>query len=432
MLSGLSSVFACGVEIICCLEFSMAMHEKYNKKKTKVYFAAAVFLVIFMSVIVNIFLKQQIYGLVLVLTLCIVTLFSRHAFSEDLISAIATTGFSLFNLMIAEIMGTFWLMIVPAEKRPDSFWVDLVVLGSMLFFSYIIIHFVPLKKIHNFIFKKQVVQQSVALFCLALFSYMIISWKFYHYLNGRELAFLVLLLLVVFGVVWEWRRSYRDMLSKQKDMEINALYTGAFDELVTQIRMRQHEYNNKLEGISSLLYSGKDPAVIVKKQKEFLDDILDENKKDFISLLKISDSVLAGLVYTKLVRAEQSGIPVEIHVMNDEIITKATECDKVTIAGVLLDNAIEANAKSQGGVSVWIDSKEGKLNFTVANAFPKTSLSDINLFFKKNYSTKGNESMNHGLGLYHAKKCASSYGGRIEVGNVMLCEENYLRFKAII
>ena len=170
---------------------------------------------------------------------------------------------------------------------------------------------------------------------------------------------------------------------------------------------------------------------LVAKQSAYITGIArEDDSRKYLPLLKISDKILAGFIYSKIVRAPEY-VQTDIRVWNKEIVSGISEHHLIEIVGTLIDNAYEACTEEKRQVLIEIDSQNDKLIFTIKNPVEGIGLGEISHFFEKGFTTKEDEKK-HGLGLYNAKMLVNRYHGEITVGMEKIEERNFISFVVVI
>lgn len=238
--------------------------------------------------------------------------------------------------------------------------------------------------------------------------------------------FLLMVVVVIWGIV-DWRRNYILMQQKEKELRLYQNYIHPLEELVKEIRAKQHEFDNHLHAILNMHLTVDNYEELVAEQAAYIREVVKDNdSRKYLPLLKISDKVLAGFLYSKIVRAP-SYVTTEAQVKNLEIISGISEHHLIEIVGTLVDNAYEACTEELNRVIMEIDSEDDKLIFVIKNRMRNVKLEDIGRFFEKGYSTKEGGGK-RGLGLYNAKLLTEHYGGEITVGTDYIENCNYICF----
>lgn len=243
--------------------------------------------------------------------------------------------------------------------------------------------------------------------------------------------FLLMLIINIWGII-DWRKNYLMMQQKERELKLYKMYIQPLEELVKEIRAKQHEYDNHMNAILNMHLTIDNYEELVEKQSKYITAATKENdSRQYLPLLRISDKVLAGFIYSKIVTSP-TGIQTDVLIKNLEIISGVSEHLMIEFVGTLIDNAYEACSKGTGHVVMEIDSEDDKLEFTIRNQIDhEIGLSELGKFFEKGYSTKSKDGK-RGLGLYRAKQLCEKYGGEITVGTEKREEKDYIWFKIVV
>ncbi|MCI8639579.1 MAG: GHKL domain-containing protein [Coprococcus sp.] len=241
---------------------------------------------------------------------------------------------------------------------------------------------------------------------------------------------ILMVVVVIWGIV-DWRKSYLLIQKKETELKLYQLYIQPLEELVKEIRAKQHEFDNHINAILNMHLTVDDYSELVAKQSEYITEVVkDDESRQYLQLLRISDKILAGFLYSKIVRAP-SFVRTEIDVKDLEIISGISEHHLIEIVGILVDNAYEACTEELSRVMMELDSQNDRLVFVVKNRMRNVKLEDIGKFFEKGYSTKSGDGK-RGLGLYRAKQLTARYGGEITVSTDFIDNRNYICLKVVI
>lgn len=244
------------------------------------------------------------------------------------------------------------------------------------------------------------------------------------------IMFVLMVIVVIWGIV-DWRSNYVLIRQKENELRLYQNYLIPLEELVKEIRAKQHEFDNHLNAILNMHLTIDNYEELVAKQSEYIMEIArEDDSRKYLPLLKISDKILAGFIYSKIVRAPEY-VRTDIRVWNKEIVSGISEHHLIEIVGTLIDNAYEACTEEKNQVLIEIDSQNDKLIFTIKNQVENIGLGEISHFFEKGFSTK-EDGKKHGLGLYNAKMLVNRYHGEITVGMEKIEERKYISFVVVI
>ena len=209
---------------------------------------------------------------------------------------------------------------------------------------------------------------------------------------------------------------------KQAELEAYKTYSAAFSDLITQIRARQHEFDNHISALCNLHYICKDYDELVSEQSKYAKDVISNNR--FHRLLVSGNPVIAGFLYGKLSSIQEQGIEVTYTFHISEFTSKIPVYLVVELIGNLLKNAVEAVKTQQVEKQIHLSCTENENEFClgVRNRSEKIPFDEMGRFFEKGYSSKGS---GRGLGLYNVKEICEKYGVDIVCDNTEIDDKNW-------
>lgn len=225
------------------------------------------------------------------------------------------------------------------------------------------------------------------------------------------MIFVVFILFVLLGWLFYEQKKTQVMENRMKAIEN---YIPIIDELVMEVRSRQHEFSNKLLAISSILHSSDNIKDAQKQVSKYVDNV--QLTSGQYELLNMDHKVIAGFLYTKMKRAEQLNIKLMIERTVSVSEFPCEDYDLIEVLGILIDNAIEA---CYGGDTIIIRMR--KVNnhheLTVSNPAEYMTNEQFMELFKLGYSTKSTFSNERGFGLFNVQQIAKQYNGKIIARN---------------
>lgn len=231
-----------------------------------------------------------------------------------------------------------------------------------------------------------------------------------------------------------WMSSEMKKQQKQEELKMYELYTKTFEDLITAIRIKQHEFNNHINAIKCLPYTAQNAKELIAEQNRYCDAVLEDT--EIVKLLKLESSpVLCGFLYSKLIFAQSLDIYFIYEVDPINVERYVTIHHFIEMTGILFDNAVEALVKEKriennsGKIILRLSSYENtKLLLEVANISRIYTNEEIEEFFVTGKSSKGD---NRGVGLSRVKLLIQKYKADLHVTNQQYHEENYLSFRII-
>ena len=229
-------------------------------------------------------------------------------------------------------------------------------------------------------------------------------------------------------------RVYEVYQKQESEIQMYQMYTKPWEELIREIRARQHEFRNHLNAILNMHLTVDNYDELVRTQADYILSVADDRKNSYMPLLRISDKILAGFLYTKLVTATKD-VDFSIEIGANQIVTNAMEKDIVEVIGTLIDNAVDACDPQNRAIRLFLssygaetkDSVDDKLIFEIMNEHPPIPMKELTRFFERGYSTKSTKG-NRGYGLYNARRIIKQYNGEITLENRTLQGRNYICF----
>lgn len=239
-----------------------------------------------------------------------------------------------------------------------------------------------------------------------------------------DYLFPVIAILGISALAVSWQ-SYK-LKAKEREMELQAykLYEESYSNLISEIRLKQHEFNNHINAVYSQHLICKTYEELVERQKEYCESILYDNRYE--KLLKAGNSMLIGFLYGKFVEAEKRNITVEYDIQCAEFCTKLPMYKLVELTGNLLNNAMDAlEARKDKRLFFLLEEEIDYIRIEVRNVCEVLSAEQIEAMFQKGYSSKGE---NRGLGLYSLKKMGKEYDFDIVCSNLEVDSVNWISF----
>ena len=212
---------------------------------------------------------------------------------------------------------------------------------------------------------------------------------------------------------------------KQLRLKDYEKYLPLIDELIKDIRSRQHSYQNLVQSITSLPYTCPDYASLTAALEKYgkFQTVSEEDS----ALLKLNLKLVAGFLISKKAQAEEQNK--KLHIQNDVFLQcMLPEYLLIEIMGILIDNALEATQEN-GEVFLKLQNRKKKLYLNIRNKGPVLSEKQREQIFRYGYTTKTFEKSRHGLGLSRLNKLVNSYNGMLALSNEAIDNEMYIVFE---
>ena len=402
-------------------------------------------------------LKINIYVVVLsIIDMFLLSLINEYNFSKDFIMILYVCIFiyalsyfgdgvkrTLINYFLATVIGmaiqfiVFIPLFVFYYEKYEEIYINELLINIVCFILIVLCsHIINFKNISDFFIKRNRLVIGISVLILIGIGINVYKMKYEGDIVDESYVQLLFFLLMFAFIIYEWQKSRTDVEKKKTQLEINSLYYNAYDQLIMLVRERQHDTKNHINTILSMIYTTEDHDELVAKQTEYCKHVIDINEKTKL-VLSVSNPLIAGFLYSKIQETERKGIEFDYHVDIPKSTVIIPEYELVEMAGILIDNAVEAlccgeNVGTKTDISkIYVSMKENeeKLELTVANTSEYFEEDVTEYFFEAGYSSKGK---GRGIGLHKLKRMVSEKTGDIIVSNEKYDNINFLQFSIII
>ena len=290
----------------------------------------------------------------------------------------------------------------------------------------VVLEFTPLfGLIHQLVqrsdFTVLIVSANIAVLLMAVLS--ILSFDVDRILSNLWVIIILILAVLLLDSILLFLHQRRTQ--EQKRIHMIEQYVPIVEELISQVRARQHEFNNRMMAIEAAVASA-DTIEEARKEVSRLSQEALESVLMIRELLSCDSKMIAGMLFGKIKQAEAANhhIELSLHGLFKKTVTPETEW--IEAIGILLDNAIEASPK---GSTIFLSSKKQGdfLELTVSNPAPPLSNTEFMALFGKGVTTKASRD-GHGFGLYNILRMTERYHGKILTRNESILNENYVVF----
>ena len=294
--------------------------------------------------------------------------------------AIIMMGIQLPALLILDVLGD----TIKGYEDLSVAIINAVILAIVI----IIIKKIDLHTISTSFLRKGKIIGIILIFESTLLAFLLYQYKSaqgevpvqYIVITG---VLVLILMLCVHTLLYKIR--FRE---KQAELEAYKTYSAAFSDLITQIRARQHEFDNHISALCNLHYICKDYDELVQEQSKYAKDVISNNR--FHKLLVSGNPVIAGFLYGKLSSIQEQGIEVTYTFHISEFTSKIPVYLVVELVGNLLKNAVEAVKTQQVEKQIHLSCTENENEFClgVRNRSEKIPLDEIGRFLRRDIAVK--------------------------------------------
>lgn len=242
--------------------------------------------------------------------------------------------------------------------------------------------------------------------------------------NGIQVIIIYSIALVILYCLQKERIA---AFVKQKDQELRESYWASYQDLLSEVKKKQHDFHNHLQALIGMGYSVKEYDTLVQMQRAYIKQIAQENEE--YRLLNLESKVLSGFLYSKINDAWKKGISVKLDVNIPEAVIPIPEFVMVEILGILLDNAMEAvEGTRESRIYICMKEIKGNICISIANPVSSNTLNRKKMF-EKGYSSKQGHS---GYGLHKIREFSEDYRFNYKTMKTMLDGKEHFCFLLVM
>jgi len=269
---------------------------------------------------------------------------------------------------------------------------------------------------------------------ILLLGIVFIGLLFSYYGNKARINIYTIVIMafavIMFIYTYMLEQSQKEIEMKNLELEMQEVYGGAYKELLTEVRTRQHDFKNQLSAIYSMHFVAKTLDELIDMQNEYGNKVVDNCKYDSI-LTCCDNSILAGYIYYRCITCEKEGIEVLYNIHMENVSCSFALHEVIEMLGILIDNASEhilgENAEIKC-IKLDLTENETEIRIVVSNPTEYHTCEEIENMFKSGYSTKGK---NRGIGLARVLELVKEHDVELVVRSYENRDVNWIEFAII-
>lgn len=415
------------IERLYCLIELFAMFYLYHRlyeKKLKFDIVTVVFFSVDV-VILELINTNIVPAMFSVLIYVATFIYLKIYFSQSIINTIKKLMLAMFIICVIQfgVSGVIYMLL--GNKAAEQ----TLVLSVNIIVAFMVIIICNLREAST---RKQIVKwfsnhKLMAAYLIVFVSFCIIVFKFYGRIRIMNAIAIFGFSSVVLSMVAIFQRERSILEMEKQEIRMQNMYHNAFEDMINEIRRKQHNFDNHLNAISNMYLTASSLEELVQRQEEYRRKLLAENKYNKIMNEK-SSPVIIGFLYHKFLQAESKNIQVSPHIVIENAECRLSQFKLVEILGILLDNSVEAveGVLENRLIKFEMIETHKEVIVDVRNPYPVVNREDIGKYFVEGYSTKGD---NRGLGLSYVRKIVPKALGKIKAENIWENNINWFSVK---
>lgn len=318
---------------------------------------------------------------------------------------------SVLQIGIYKVLDVFHIVqISKSGGAINNLMINSVVILIVLFvFPHIGLH-----KFSVFMQQKVILLRILLVVAFIFIAYLLVIIKATNVLIPEQYVVIFISLCLLGGVTYMWQKNQYKVREQKVELQMHQIYGEGFQNLVTEIRKRQHDFQNHLNTIYSLHYTCSTFEELVEQQEAYADAIQEDNK--YNKLLSVGNPIIIGFLYGKFLQADKRGITVVYNIKVADLESKMPIHKLVEIIGNLFDNAMDAVEENNVEKAIYLDFVETpeKIEFKIKNESGHIPQEKLIKMFERGESSKGEQ---RGLGLANVKQICGEYKCDLQVHN---------------
>lgn len=357
----------------------------------------------------------------------IIFLYCLGEFKRKFLETMVYFTLSIILSGFIEIAATY--IIAPLEEVVNRQWVLVLCINSIsLLLANALVCFFNKKRNHVYFQLSDKKLIFTLLLCGGILIFMILEYQYHGVLDRIHYFVLMGMIVLICIFIVKMQKVQQELEKKKIELNLQDEYGDTYQELLYEVRRKQHDFTNQLSAIYSMHLTATSLEDLVEKQRKYGDEIIENCRYDKL-LVGCNNAILASYLYYKCLDFQQQGVMVDYTIHVDQAECRIDLHELIEILGIFMTNAFESYEEAVCGRKLIIlllqENNEGLL-MEIRNLSPYMKCDEIEKLFQKGYSTKGE---NRGLGLTRVKQLAEKYEIDMMVENVSCGEENWICFK---
>lgn len=353
-------------------------------------------------------------------------IFIRSISKESIVHALFLTILVFCTAMLMQVLLLFFFLVAHidfAEYQSVAGNLATLLLATPLFY---------VKKL-KYIYQYVIARRMPILMSIINLSAIMLVIDIYNKMFKTDMLQLLSVILIPIGFMIIMNvvmfREYIKELSNEKQAAAFQSYLPVVEEMINQVRKRQHRFDNEIQTLKGLPMVYTDYPSLCNALNEYSSQILLTDSDT--TLLKLNLRFFAAFLFQKAQSAHKRGIKLIPNYKTTLLYTNVPEHELIEIAGILIDNMLEATPSGHT-CYLEIDTKDNYIQITTKNPGPKLTPDLRESFFKNGYTTKDNKNHSHGFGLTVLNQYVHKYNGKIYLNNEQINDVIYIIFKVAV
>lgn len=349
-------------------------------------------------------------------------------FNDKLRNAIFYTITDCMVMFASQALGLVVYSINFHNKRMNSLEAIVVCFILLCVFIFISLKYDIHSYISSFLEKCFYAEGIIIAFLIILF--ILLKQESYKIsIDENLIMFLILFFLITILIIVKLGKERMQKNQYVEQLKQYEQYNIIYQDLISEIRHRQHDFDNHLQALYSMSMSCRTIEELQKEEEKYFEQLMVENHSYKLLRENVS-SVLTAFLYMKFKEVKDKGINIEYILHIDKLEKVIPFPDVVELVGNLLDNAVEATIKNPNkNIYFEVEERDNEVIFILSNPYEWVEGEIFNKYMVDGKSTKG---IGRGLGFTNINKIVERYHGFIQVQFDYDLDVKVIRFEIVL
>lgn len=402
------------LSIIVCLHCIFDEKVKFNISMMAMLLCHVIFLLEVSMEQLNRLYSMTIY--VIYILYCIIR------FKVSFIKATVSMVFCITVMTIMQFVVLLGISFLPFHNESAR---AALINGIVLLLCVFVVPKGHLARMKNWIFSKCTLTYLVMGLALIVAGTIICQNKVWEGIQIELYIFAVPAICICMVLAEKWLKNRGEVEELSSELQEQKRFQFSYDELLKEMRIRQHNFNNQLSAIIGTHYVYNTYEELIQAQGALYEDFRKDNK--YSRLLWLGNNTIAGFLFMKFKEIEDRRINVELQIRADAFHPVIPDYLLIEMIGILLDNAAEEaeKQKTDRTIRFVLLQKDDLYLIKIANRNAYVPYEEIESWFKLGESKKGK---GRGIGLYRVTQICLENDCIVRAQNTSYETENWIEF----
>lgn len=243
-----------------------------------------------------------------------------------------------------------------------------------------------------------------------------ILWDYDESIVRENMIYFGIAMLLLLIVNYFVHREVASISERNKALEVQEEMRETLEQMILEIRSKQHEYKNNLTTVIGILETNA-PEEASQKINEFLKEVYTHDAFDS-ELLQIDRDIVRAVLFMKRSEAHERGIDFTYDCKVSLKELSVLDYEVSLVLNNLINNAFDAvhlDAFPKVTLEIGYDNATKCFFFKTKNAGHSVDPANLSKLADKNFTTKSDQKKTRGFGLATVKSIAKKYNGHIEL-----------------